>query len=260
MPFLQMVSRFDVSGADVNESLVSWFEAKLDRVTSGINAPETPLAYGASSFVFIYSLSIFTHLSQKAAVAWIEESARVTADNEIVLLTTHGFPALGTICESEVYQTMFRLRSNESRDLRRRLAKERFIHLRYGADVIALAYAGLNDVNSFTHQVNYPGILDRQAIFRIGGVSARRHERVAGCGSFAVQATEGRWVASGSNPKAKKAVFGNAYKSATSFGCEKSRHGEAFNGKDHRRFDQAVQHTHLVHAHVRVAVVAFGRR
>lgn len=150
--FLQMVSRFDVNGTDVNESLVSWCQANLDRVTSGMNTPDPPLAYGDSSFDFIYSLSIFTHLSQKSTAVWIDELARVTADDGIVLLTTHGFPALDIICESEVHQGMFRVTPGESRDLRLRLAKERFIYLRYDADVIASANAGPEYGNSFTHE------------------------------------------------------------------------------------------------------------
>lgn len=150
--FLQLIGRLNVRGSDVNEKLVEWCRENLSQVRSTLNsfAPPMPLETGCCDFV--YSLSIFSHLSERAVHAWLEELARITADNGIVLLTTHGIPAIEILCDSALHQGMFRLTADEARQLRDGFADRQFVYFPYDADIVAAANAGDDYGNTFIHE------------------------------------------------------------------------------------------------------------
>jgi SAM-dependent methyltransferase len=150
--FLQAISRFDLYGTDVNRRLVSWCRDNLKSVTTTDNPVAPPLKYKEGRFDFIYSLSIFTHLPEKSMIAWLDELARVTASGGFVLVTTHGYPALETICRSSTHQAMFRLSAKEAELLRSALDNRRYCYRPYGAETVAVAKAGEDYGNSFIHE------------------------------------------------------------------------------------------------------------
>lgn len=152
--FLQHLPNVRVHGTDINESLVTWCHDNLAAVRTTLNGAKAPLTANEGAFDFIYSLSIFTHLPEQVMKSWLAELARVTADGGIVLLTTHGYPAINTICSSVPHQQMFQLSAEAATDLRQNFEQSGFVYQRYSPDVIDQANAGDDYGNSFTHE-NY---------------------------------------------------------------------------------------------------------
>jgi 2-polyprenyl-3-methyl-5-hydroxy-6-metoxy-1,4-benzoquinol methylase len=150
--FLQAIPRFKVSGTDVNKSLVAWCQNNLKMVATTDNDPAPPLNFSRGQFDFVYSLSIFTHLSEASMFDWLDELANVTADNGIVLLTTHGHHALEIICRSEQHQHMFQMSKTDAEELRRTFDQRQYIYRRYSSDVAKAAEAGDDYGNSFIHE------------------------------------------------------------------------------------------------------------
>lgn len=150
--FLGLDPDLSVYGSDINNQLVDWCQAELPDVTTVKNEAFPPIPFEDEAFDLVYSLSIFTHLPEEAALAWLSELERVLAKDGIAILTTHGYPAMDTIAESEVHQQMFRLTSEAVRNMRDGLEREGFQYLRYDTDVITAANAGDDYGNSFTHE------------------------------------------------------------------------------------------------------------
>lgn len=172
--FLQQLPRVRVHGTDINEHLVSWCRDNLPGVRSTLNGAQASLAAADGAYDFIYSLSIFTHLPEQVMKAWLVELARVTADDGIVLLTTHGYPAIETICGSAPHQAMFQMSADEAQALRRDFEQAGFVYRRYSPDVIEHANAGDDYGNSFTHEDyirrHWPGNLFEVVEFVPGGM------------------------------------------------------------------------------------------
>lgn len=80
---------------------------------------------------------------------WLTELARVTADNGIVLLTTHGLPAIRTISESQQHRNMFGMTSAAAEDLLTNFDDLQFVYYPYEADVMDVAKAGSDYGNAF---------------------------------------------------------------------------------------------------------------
>ncbi len=152
--FLQLMSRFDVYGSDINQKLVSWCQNNLKTVITSSNDLLPPLQYRDGEFDFIFSLSIFTHLPEASVFAWLDELARITVDNGVVLLTSHGFPALDIICGSKQHQQMFQVTEDDARALLKLFSSKLFIYRSLSEDIIRAANAGDDYGNSFTHE-NY---------------------------------------------------------------------------------------------------------
>lgn len=150
--FLARVPGLRVHGTDINDALVDWCRANLVDVTTTLNGTRAALDAADGAYDAVYSLSIFTHLPTQAMHDWLDELARVTADGGLALLTTHGYPAIDTICASEPHQRMFQLSADEARALRDGFAEKGFVYQRYSPDVIDQANAGDDYGNSFTHE------------------------------------------------------------------------------------------------------------
>lgn len=150
--FLQLMQRFDVHGSDINQKLVSWCQNNLEAVATSANELLPPLRYRDGEFDFVYSLSIFTHLPEASVFAWLDELARVTADNGVVLLTTHGIPAIEIICGSKQHQQMFQVTEDYARTLLKTFSSKQFIYRSLSEDVVHAANAGDDYGNSFTHE------------------------------------------------------------------------------------------------------------
>ena len=77
--FLQLNTRFDVHGSDINQKLVSWCQNNLKAVITSANDLLPPLRYRDSEFDFIYSLSIFTHLLAACRIIPQDKITRIAA-------------------------------------------------------------------------------------------------------------------------------------------------------------------------------------
>lgn len=80
----------EVSGCDYNPKLVRWVDRNLPFAEARVNQLAPPLPYAAGCFDFAYAISIFTHLSDELALAWMREIHRVLAPGGQFFFTTHG--------------------------------------------------------------------------------------------------------------------------------------------------------------------------
>ncbi len=86
----EFVEDCDIYGVDYNPTNLNWCKENIPNVHFSKNEVNPPLEFEASTFDFIYGISIFTHLSAPNHQAWIDELARICASGGIVYLTSHG--------------------------------------------------------------------------------------------------------------------------------------------------------------------------
>ncbi|MGI8803851.1 MAG: class I SAM-dependent methyltransferase [Solirubrobacteraceae bacterium] len=77
-------------GCDPNRELVAWCRANLTFMNAAVSEDDPPLPYPDATFDFVYALSVFTHLPEAPARAWMDELARVVKPGGHVLFTTAG--------------------------------------------------------------------------------------------------------------------------------------------------------------------------
>jgi SAM-dependent methyltransferase len=79
-----------VSGCDYNRASIAWCASAISEVTFALNELTPPLPFEESVFDMVYSLSVFTHLSEEMHYAWLKENLRVLKHRGLLLFTTHG--------------------------------------------------------------------------------------------------------------------------------------------------------------------------
>ncbi len=77
-------------GTDVDQEAVGWCRAHLAGGEFGTNAALPPLPYAADSFDIVYSVSVFTHLSEPMQDSWLEELHRILRPGGLLIITVHG--------------------------------------------------------------------------------------------------------------------------------------------------------------------------
>lgn len=80
----------EISGTDYNEASIAWCRRHIPGVTFYLNGLAPPLPLGDASVDFIYSFSVFTHLSEPMCHAWLKEQLRVVRPGGMILFTTQG--------------------------------------------------------------------------------------------------------------------------------------------------------------------------
>jgi SAM-dependent methyltransferase len=86
----------EMFGCDYNPDLVAWCQRKLSSIaTFKVNNADPPLDFPDEAFDFIYSYSVFTHLSEDRQKSWMTELVRVLRPGGMVLVTVHGKRAAG---------------------------------------------------------------------------------------------------------------------------------------------------------------------
>jgi SAM-dependent methyltransferase len=89
-------------GTDINPDLISWDRKHLSKIADfQINRLEPPLNYPEAFFSFIYTISVFTHLTEAFQNAWIDELRRVLKPNGLLLITVHGQSRLDQLSNEE---------------------------------------------------------------------------------------------------------------------------------------------------------------
>ena len=79
----------ELYGTDVDREAVRWCRANRPFARFGTNRAEPPLEYGPESFDLIYVISVFTHLSERHQLQWLEEFRRILRPQGVVLLTVY---------------------------------------------------------------------------------------------------------------------------------------------------------------------------
>jgi SAM-dependent methyltransferase len=77
-------------GCDPVEKSVLWAAAQFPDVRFIRNAQEPPSPYQTGQFAGVYAVSVWSHFSENAALAWFEEMHRIIAPDGFLVFTTHG--------------------------------------------------------------------------------------------------------------------------------------------------------------------------
>ncbi|HEX5386106.1 MAG TPA: class I SAM-dependent methyltransferase [Gemmatimonadales bacterium] len=77
------------TGVDLDRECIGWNERHLRFGHFLVGSPRPPLPFDAGSFDLIFSISVFTHLSEDLAAAWLAELARVARPRAYVLLSIY---------------------------------------------------------------------------------------------------------------------------------------------------------------------------
>ena len=149
--FLNDLERWEAHASDVNPDLVHWCQETLPGVRTVLNEPAPPLPYLQEQFDLIYSLSIFTHLPETRANAWLTELHRVLAPGGLLILSTSGSKAVEIIKGSKTHQEMMMIDYSSALEIERTLADRGIVFLQYSPDVLNVARAGSDYGNTFIH-------------------------------------------------------------------------------------------------------------
>jgi len=76
-------------GTDIDAEMISWCKKSLTAMKFSTNDSMPPIKFDNSTFDFVYSISVFTHLDEKSQFEWLKELQRVTKKNGIILVTLH---------------------------------------------------------------------------------------------------------------------------------------------------------------------------
>jgi SAM-dependent methyltransferase len=93
--------QLELVGTDYNPRSIAWCRQNIRGIEFVENGLRPPLPFGPNAFDCLYALSVFTHLSQEAHFAWIQELLRVVKPSGIVVFTTHGDACTGSLLPDE---------------------------------------------------------------------------------------------------------------------------------------------------------------
>jgi SAM-dependent methyltransferase len=77
-------------GVDYNPRLAGWCRTNLPFAEFAVNKAGSPLNFAEGTFDFIYSISVFTHLTEQKQQFWVGELTRVLKPGGHLLITVHG--------------------------------------------------------------------------------------------------------------------------------------------------------------------------
>lgn len=81
-------------GCDPIETSIAWAAEHLHGVQFALSPTSPPSPYAEGSFDGVYGISIWSHLSERAALAWFDEMARIIKPGGVLMFTTHGVATL----------------------------------------------------------------------------------------------------------------------------------------------------------------------
>jgi SAM-dependent methyltransferase len=93
--------RAKLYGIDYNPRLVHWCRNNLPFARFGVNKSGTPLTFADETFDFIYSISVFTHLTESDQRFWMGELTRVLRPGGYLLFTVHGISRLNDLPDEQ---------------------------------------------------------------------------------------------------------------------------------------------------------------
>jgi SAM-dependent methyltransferase len=77
-------------GVDIQPDLIQWCRLNLPFAHFQVNQINEKLNFKDACFDFTYSFSVFTHMTEKGQLFWINELTRVLRPGGYLMLTTHG--------------------------------------------------------------------------------------------------------------------------------------------------------------------------
>ncbi len=106
----------ELHGLDIDNKLISWIIDNLKFVKGKITKPDLPLPYSNNYFDCVYSISLFTHVTQEYQDYLLGELMRITKPQGYIFLTIHGNRALDRALNEEV---IFKMLSISRKSLKR---------------------------------------------------------------------------------------------------------------------------------------------
>ena len=88
--YLSAYRQANLTGCDPNEAHIKWLSRNYPAVDFYQTNFNPPLPFADKSFDLIYSVSVFTHLSEKLQFDWLKELKRVLKPQGIALITSLG--------------------------------------------------------------------------------------------------------------------------------------------------------------------------
>jgi len=92
----------EIFGTDYNHQTIDWCQKNIPKVHFTKNNLQPTLDYENNFFDIIYATSVFTHLSEEMHYAWFKELKRISKENGIIFLTTHGDNCKSLLTSEEV--------------------------------------------------------------------------------------------------------------------------------------------------------------
>lgn len=87
---------------DYNPKTVDWCKSSIPGVSFAENGLAPPLRFESSTMDAVYSISVFTHLSEAKHFAWIKELERVLKPGGVLLVTMHGKLSCSSLTQAEL--------------------------------------------------------------------------------------------------------------------------------------------------------------
>lgn len=135
-------------GTDVRRASVEWCQANL-RGEFHVGPFDPPGSLDDDSFDLVVGLSLFSHFTLEANLAWLRELTRVCRPDGTLILTTHGAFSLAVIAGSPEHQRAFRMSEADARGVLRNLQRTHFHYHEPGAEWRAAIEVGENYGQSF---------------------------------------------------------------------------------------------------------------
>jgi SAM-dependent methyltransferase len=147
--FLSASPDFAVCAAEANPDHVAWCTANLPNVTTRLNGLLPPLPFDNGTVDFAYAWSVFSHTPRERAHAWFTELARVLAPNGLLIVTTLGLVAVGTLTWSVPHRALFGFDETAARNLLSRVLAESYVFLPCDPVTLQMANVGTDYGNAF---------------------------------------------------------------------------------------------------------------
>jgi SAM-dependent methyltransferase len=96
----------ELHACDHDPAAVAWCQQNLGFIETKLTATEPPAPYRDGQFGLICAVSVFTHLTERTARAWVLDFTRMLRPGGLLLLTTHGEAYTDRLAprEHEVYR------------------------------------------------------------------------------------------------------------------------------------------------------------
>lgn len=94
-------AHYRITGFDLNGEAIAWCRRTIANVAFFDNGLMPPLPAESARFDAVYSISVFTHLSEAAHHAWVEELERVLVPGGVLIASFHGPAQSGGLLPGE---------------------------------------------------------------------------------------------------------------------------------------------------------------
>lgn len=98
--FFRSISNQNFWGADVDPRIIRFCNNNMRHGNYKVIPPSPPTKFASDSFDLIFAYSVFSHLAEPTALAWIKELARLLKPGGLLIATTQGLDFLD-FCEDK---------------------------------------------------------------------------------------------------------------------------------------------------------------